>query len=83
MGGTTLEHRTASGEEPFGTPAPSGAPKPEGAYTADDAPTLRLATGEAFPPGEGVATTATVVRPPPPPVTRGSAPARCGWSSSG
>lgn len=53
MGGTTLEHRTASGEEPFGTPAPSGAPKPEGAYTADDAPTLRLATGEAFPPGEG------------------------------
>ncbi|MGW8383803.1 MFS transporter [Streptomyces sp. NBU3104] len=53
MGGTTLEHRTASGEEPSGTPAPPGAPKPEGAYTADDAPTLRLATGEAFPPGEG------------------------------
>ncbi|MBT2888977.1 MFS transporter [Streptomyces sp. McG2] len=53
MDGTTLEHRTASGEEPSGTPAPSGAPKPEGAYTADDAPTLRLATGEAFPPGEG------------------------------
>ncbi|WP_255254067.1 MDR family MFS transporter [Streptomyces albidoflavus] len=25
----------------------------EGAYTADDAPTLPLATGEAFPPGEG------------------------------
>ncbi|MGN0116119.1 MAG: MFS transporter, partial [Streptomyces albidoflavus] len=53
MGGTTLEHRTASEEEPSGPPAPSGAPKPEGAYTADDAPTLPLAAGEAFPPGEG------------------------------
>ncbi|MEV7517315.1 MFS transporter [Streptomyces diastaticus] len=53
MGGTTLEHRTASGEEPAGTPAPAGVPGPEGAYAAADAPTVRLATGEAFPPGGG------------------------------